>query len=424
MRGPAAYYFGALMKMKLRFTVAPVLLMTAAFLAGCGSRGGPADARAARRDAGVPVVAAEVARKDVPLEIQVVGNVEAYSTISVRSQVTGQLASTHFQEGDYVRKGDLLFTVDPAPFQAQLEETAANLARAEAQYAQAQATLKRDIAQARYAASQAARYAELARSGIVSRDQVEQMQSSADAAAESVKADEAAVKSSEASVAAVRASMSNSKILLGYTSIRSPIDGRTGNLALKAGNLVNANTAEMVSINQVQPIYVTFSVPEAHLAAIKRHMTQGKLPVLASPQEEASDRVEEGRLAFIDNSVDATTGTIKLKGVFTNPERSLWPGEFVRVTLRLATQHNALVVPQTAVQTGQEGQFVYVVKPDHTVELRTIVPGARTGQEIAIEGGLRDGETVVTEGHLRLAPGMKVSLKTAGSDGDRGRTPR
>ncbi len=359
----------------------------------------------------VPVSVAAAGRRDVPLEIQVIGNVEAYSTISVKSQVTGPLASVHFKEGDFVKKDALLFTIDPGPFQAAVDEAAGNLAKNEALLGQAEATLKRDTAQARYSQAQATRYTELFRKGVVSRDQSEQMQSSADALNEGLKADEAAIRSAQAAVIAAKATLANTKIQLGYCQIRSPIDGRTGNLAVKLGNLVAANTVELITINQVEPIYVTFSVPEANLSAIKQHMAGGALAVFAARQDAPGGKPETGVLTFVDNSVDATTGTIKLKGTFGNRDRGLWPGQYARVTLRLTTQANAIVVPQQAVQSGQEGPFVYVVKADQTVEARPVVPGSRFEQEMVIAKGIEPGEVVVTEGQLRLAPGMKVRTK-------------
>jgi membrane fusion protein, multidrug efflux system len=374
---------------------------------GCGAGTSPAQQPARRSDA-VPVVVATVATRDVPLEVQVIGNVEAYSTVAMRSQVTGLLLRAHFQEGDSVKRGDLLFTIDPSPFQAQVAGAEADLARNEALLGQAEASLKRDIVQQKYAQAQAARYTQLFHDGVLSKDQTEQQQASADAMAESVRADEASIRSARAGVVAARATLANLKIQLGYTTIRSPIDGRTGNLAVNAGNLVTANSMDLITINQVQPIYVTFPVPESNLPAIKQYMARGKLEVMAAAQNAPPGEEETGVLTFVDNTVDPATGTIKLKGTFSNQNRRLWPGEFVRVRLRLATQGNALVVPDQAVQTGQEGSFVYVVKPDQTVESRPVVTGSRVDQVIVVQSGLQAGETVVTEGQLRLAPGMKV----------------
>jgi membrane fusion protein, multidrug efflux system len=215
-------------------------------------------------------------------------------------------------------------------------------------------------------------------------------------------------------------------VQLGYTEIRSPIDGRTGNLAVKQGNIVTANTSELMTINEVQPIYVTFTVPEARLGEVKRYMAEGKLPVTALAQD-GDATPEMGFLTFVDNAVDATTGTIKLKGTFPNPNRRLWPGQFVRVSLRLTTVSGALILSNQAVQTGQDGPYVYVVKPDRTVELRNVTTGGRVDQDIVIDKGLEEGETVVSEGQLRLAPGMRVAVRDGregqGAPGGKKRRP-
>jgi multidrug efflux system membrane fusion protein len=394
-------------------------------LYGCSSTGAnsagasdPGGGRGGRKGEGgdVPVLVAVVARKNVPVEVQVIGNVEAYATIAVKAQVGGQLTNVYFQEGDYVRKGDQLFTIDPRPFEAAVNQAVANNARDQASLGQAKANLARDVAQARYAEAQAVRYAELFKSGIISKDQDEQLRSTADAQNQAVAADEAAIKSAEAAIGASQAAIETARIQLEYTSIRSPVDGRTGVINVKLGNVVTANTVDLTSINQVEPIYVTFSVPEAQLPAIKRYMAEGKLPVRAQPQDNP-EGAETGVLTFVDNAVDMTTGTIKLKGTFPNTDRRLWPGEFVRVTLRLTTQSNAVVVPNEAVQTGQNGSFVYVVKQDRTVESRPVTTGARVDQDMVVDQGLEPGETVVTEGQLRLAPGSRVVVRGAGRDG-------
>jgi len=392
-------------KARLCYVGGAGLVLLTLFAQGCSSKE-PATVSARKSD-GVPVSVALVGQRDVPLEIQVIGNVEAYATILVRARVTGQLTTVHFREGDYVKKGDLLFSLDPRPFEAQLNQAEANTARDEAQLSLAQANLNRDLAQQKYNQEQNERFARLFQDGIISKDQAEQTRTSADTISHVIIADQAAVRSAEASVGAGRAAVANAKVQLSYATIASPIDGRTGNLALKEGNLVNANTTDLVTINQVKPIYVTFSAPEANFLAIKRYMAQGKLPVEASPQESSAAK-DTGYLSFVDNTVDATTGTIKLKGTFTNDANLLWPGQFVRVALRLTTHTNALVVPNQAVQAGQEGVYVYVVKPDRSVESRTVITGSRVDEDIVIQSGLQAGETVVTEGHLRLAPGMRV----------------
>jgi multidrug efflux system membrane fusion protein len=347
------------------------------------------------------------------VEIQVIGNVEAYSTISVKAQVGGQLTNVYFHEGDYVKTGDLLFTIDPRPFEAALNQAIANVAQNEAALGQAQANLARDTAQNQYTQANAARYAELFQGGVVSKDQAEQLRASADASSQALVADRAAIESAKANIGASKAAVDNARVQLSYTSIRSPIDGRTGNLTVKQGNVVMANSVELMTINQLEPIYVTFAVPEAQLPDIKRYMAERKLVVRAGPQDNPADE-ETGVLTFIDNSVDMTTGTIKLKGTFANSDHKLWPGQFVRVTLRLTVQPNALVVPNQAVQTGQNGSYVYVVKADRTVEMRPITTGARVDQDMVVNQGLQLGETVVTEGQLRLAPGSRVAVRDAG----------
>lgn len=404
--------------MGLRYprVVATLLISLALVLAGCANSGAATDAKSGGggkakkmdRNAVVPVVVGTVSTRDVPLEIQVIGNVEAYNTINVVAQVSGQLTTAAFQEGDYVRKGDLLFKIDPRPYEAAIQQAEANISRDKAMLAQAEANLSRDMAQEKYAKANAGRYHELVAEGIVSKDQSEQVESSADAIAQAVTADRAAIESAKANIGASQAALETAKVNLSYTTITSPIEGRTGNMMVKQGNVVTANVSNLITINQVEPIYVTFAVPENHLPAVKSAIAQNRTPeVFATPQGDDSVKVL-GKLTFIDNNVDVTTGTIKLKGTFANLDRKLWPGEFVRVSLRLATQVNALVVPNQAVQTGQNGQFVYVVKADQTVDPRPVVTGARVDQDLVVNKGLAAGEMIVLEGQLRLAPGMKV----------------
>jgi membrane fusion protein, multidrug efflux system len=411
-----------------------ILVITVAMLAfaGCSkgdtasaaSGGGGAPGKGGGRGRGgggdVPVLIAKASQKNVPVEVQVIGNVEAYSTISVKAQVTGQLNDVAFHEGDFVKKGELLFTIDQRPLEAALNQSQANVAKDEAALGQAQANLARDRAQARYAEAQATRYQQLFDQKIISRDQAEQLRANADAVAQAVQADLATIESMKASIGASRAQVENAKVQLGYTKIYSPITGRTGNLTVKQGNVVTANNMEMMTINQVEPIYVTFAVPESQLTAIKTYMAQGKLPVRVKPQDDESSE-EVGTLTFVDNTVDMTTGTIKLKGTFPNSDHKLWPGEFVRVILKLTTQRDAITVPNEAVQTGQAGSFVYVVKEDRSVESRPVKVGARVENDMVIDSGLEAGETVVTEGQLRLAPGSKVVVRDGrGPGGGRG----
>jgi len=365
-----------------------------------------------RGDGGaVPVVVTTVSQKDVPVNIDVIGNVEAYSTISVKSQVGGQLVHVAFQEGDFVKKGAVLFKVDSRPYEATLSQAEANLSRDNAALGQAEANLARDGANENYAKSQAGRYQKLFDAGVVSKEQTDQMSASADALAQTIRADKAAIESARAQIVASKAAIETAKVQLSYTSIPSPIDGRTGNLSVKQGNVVAPNVMELVTIAQVEPILVTFSVPESQLSDIKRYMAGRKLPVVATRQDDATQK-ETGYLSFIDNTVDASTGTIKLKGTFQNADHRLWPGEFVRVTLQLTMQSNAVVVPNQAVQTGQDGPFVYVVNlADKKVEMRPVVTGTRVDQDLVINRGLQPGETIVTEGQLRLAPGSAVQIR-------------
>jgi membrane fusion protein, multidrug efflux system len=377
-------------------------------LAGCTGSSAPTVA-GKKGDQVVPVNVATASLKTVPVEIEVIGNVEAYSTIGVKSQVGGELVTVHFQEGDTVKKGDLLFSIDRRPFDAMVSQAQANLARDTAQLSQAKANLARDMASQKYSQAQAARYQNLFKQGIISQDQSEQFTADADAKSEAVKADQAAIQSSQAAIEADHAALANAQIQLSYTTIRSPIDGRTGNLMVKQGNVVKANDIDLVTINQLSPIYVTFSVPEAQLSDVKKYMAQGKVRVMASPEKD-STTFEQGVLTFVDNAVDMTTGTIKLKGTFTNADRKLWPGQFVRVVVRLAQRQDAVVVPTQAVQTGQDGVFVFVVKGDNTVDSRPVTVGARVDQDVVIEKGLEQGEKVVTEGTLRLVPGSRIRV--------------
>ncbi len=399
-----------------------VLLVSALFqgCSGTGSAGTPTAGGTGKKGKGegaAPVVVAKVSRRDVPVQIDVIGNVEAYSTITVKALVGGELLKVNFHEGDYVKKGDLLFTIDRRPLEAALGQAEATLARDNAVLHQYEANLNKDIAQQKYQQAQAARYVRLFQEGIISKEQSDLQVTNADTLQQALAADRAAIASANADINAAKATAENARLQLGYTEIRSPIDGRTGNLAVKQGNIVTANTSELMTINEVQPIYVTFTIPEARLGEVKRYMATGKLAVSAMVQDGGNATPEEGFLTFVDNTVDPTTGTIKLKGTFPNPSRRLWPGQFIRVSLRLTTVAGALVVPNQAVQAGQEGQFVYVVKPDRTVDLRNVTPGARVDQDMVITKGLEEGETVVTEGQLRLAPGMRVSVRDANGQG-------
>ena len=399
---------------------------TAFAATGCGSNtsaagpGGGGRGRGRGGDgAAAPVVTAKVASKSVPVDLAAIGNVEAYASISLRSQVTGVLEQLSFHEGDLVKQGQLLFTLDRRPFEAALASADANLVRDRALLAQAEAQLARDAANAEYQQLSAERQQQLSQRGIISKDQAEQIRAQADATASVVKADRAAIDSARAQLVAQQGAVDMARVSLDYTTVKSPIDGQTGNLGVKVGSLVTANQTELTTIARVQPVLVTFTVPAIHLGTIKSHMTGGKLPVTATPQDAAA-QPSVGALSFVDNAVDMTTDTIKLKATFDNPDRRLWPGQFARVSLRLATIDNAVVVPSQAVQTGQDGQYVFVVKGDQTVEQRAVTVGQRVEDDTVVQKGLKPGETVVTEGQLRLEPGSRVTTDLSDRGGGGG----
>lgn len=328
-----------------------------------------------------PVKVAKVTKRTVPITLTAIGTGEAYSTVSVKSQVNGELQAVHFTQGDFVTKGELLFSIDPRPFQAAV--------------AQAEGALAKDKAQLELDNTQADRYQKLFDAGVAPKEQFDQQKATATAQAAAVQADEAALDAA--------------KLQLQYCSIYSPIDGRTGALGATAGNLVAQGAQPaLVVIAQVTPLYIDFAVPEQYLAPIKKYMEKGRLPVSATPYgDNASDA---GSLTFVDNSVDNTTGTIKLKGTFANPNRRLWPGQYSTVTLQLAEDEDATIVPSAAIQTGQTGDYVYVVKADSTVEQRTVKTARTIGTDAVVSSGVTPGETVVTDGQLRLLPGVKVDV--------------
>ena len=386
-------------------------------VAGCGSTaaspgpgGGAGGGRGGRGAGGgpVPVVVGRVLQKDVPVDLASIGNVEAYSTISIRSQITGTLQDVRFHEGDFVKAGQLLFTVDQRPYQAALDQAEATLTRDKALLVQAEAQLQKDIASDQYNSAESKRLASLHERGLVPRDQTEQGKASADASAALVNADKANIEGAKATLVAQQAAVETAKLQLGYCQIRAPIDGHTGNLMIKAGNLVSANQTELITITQVTPVYVTFSLPAVHLDEIKKQSASGTLAVTATPQT-TGGQTATGKMTFIDNAVDPSTDTIKLKATFPNADRALWPGQFARVSLRVATLTGATVAPSEAVQTGQDGQFVFLVKPDQTVEQRPIKTGQTVDQDVVIMSGLRPGDQVVTEGQLRLEPGSRIT---------------
>lgn len=388
-------------------SLAILLVIFLLLLVGCS--GDTAQSAPARQPVAL-VTTADVVERPVPLEVHVVGNVEAYTAVRVKAQVGGQLAKVHFREGQGVSKGDLLFMIDPRPFDEAIRQAEANLARDNALLRQAEANLQRDMASERFARDQAIRYQKLFGEGVMSKQQAEQYASDADARGQGVLAGRAAIESAQAAIGADQAALANARLQRSYCEIHAPMSGRTGDLAVEEGNLVRTGDSELITIHQIKPIYVTFSVPEKRLPEVKKYMAAGKLTVVASPPS-APDQKETGTLTFVDSSVDTTTGTIKLKGTFSNTDSKLWPGQFVNVSLRLTTIAKAIVVPLRAVQTGQDGEYAYVVGKDMKAEMRPVVTGLRLEDQVVVEKGLQSGETVVTEGQLRIAPGMKVRTR-------------
>jgi membrane fusion protein, multidrug efflux system len=397
------------MSVNTRGVLASLLATVCLILPGCDRQ---VQATAAPATPVVPVSAVAASLESVPTELRVVGTVEASAIVQVKSQIAGQLESVNFAEGQNVARGDLLFVVDQRPYQEALRQAEAAVNRDRAIIAQSEAGLARDTAQARFAESDAERYTELSKAGVVSRSQSDQSRTQADATREAARASQASIESARAALEADTAAVAAARLNLSFCEIRAPIAGRAGNLLVHAGNLVKVNDVPMLVIHQVTPVFATFSVPEQHLASIRRLSANRRLAVRVFTQDNPG-RAIDGHLSVIDNAVDTATGTIRLKATFDNQDRALWPGQFVTVVLTLETVANAVVIPTEAVQNGQQGQFVWVVKPDQTVETRVVETGRTFGKGILVAGGIASGEMVVTDGHLRLAPGARVKIVPA-----------
>ncbi len=362
-----------------RIALLSMALAVAAIFAGTGC------SKKQRRAAppAVPVLAAPAIAMDVPVTLSEIGTIEAYNSVAIIARVGGQLIRVAFTEGQDVNKGDLLFQIDPGPYEAAL--------------AQAQADLERDQAKLVNAQSDVARYKDLAQKDYITQQQYEAAISDAAAAKATVEADQGAVDAA--------------RLNLGYCTIRAPIAGRTGNLLAQQGTMVKENGDPLVTINQIVPVYVSFTILEERLADVRQYSQRDPLIVTARPSAD-STHVYQGKLTFINNAVDESTGTILLKATFPNEDRALWPGQFARVDVVLTTEPNAVVIPAAAVQTSQQGDYVYVVKADGTAELRNVVQGTKVDDRVVIQKGVQVGEEVVTDGQLRLTPGAKVAIKT------------
>lgn len=338
------------------------------------------------------VVTAAVSQRDVPVQIKAIGTMEASESVSVRTQISGELVKVAFREGQDVQKGALLFQLDPRTYLAAIRK--------------AEATLARDKVITDNARKDYERYSQLVKDGIVTHEQAEGYRTRAESAA--------------ADVAADQASLDSAREQLAYCTINSPISGRTGVLSVDRGNVVKANDTVLVTINRVTPIHATFTIPEKQLPEIKRHMAAGKL-VVEVELPDKSGAIEKGVVSFLDNGVDPATGTIRLKALFENAGKRLWPGQFVNLSITLEVKKNALVVPSQAIQTGQKGSFVFVTGADAVAEMRPVVTGSAVQGVTVIEKGLQLGEQVVIDGHMRVVPGGKVEVEKQETDKDRGR---
>ncbi len=422
-----------------------LFLICLSCLSACAASSAKTVSSAAKMQQAVPVTITTVTQKTVPVQLQAIGNVQAYSTVSVKPQVGGELTGVYFKQGQNVKKGQLLFTIDDRPLKAALQQAQGNLAKDMAQVKQTEATLNKDIGQVKQArATQAKdeaqeknaevetrRYTNLSNQGVVSKEQADQYRTNADALDATVVADKDAIENAEAAVNAARAdvqtaeatvsadrgTVENAEVQLSYTKVYSPMDGRTGNLLVDRGNIVQANsTTALVTISQIRPIQASFSVPEQELPEIKKYMATNKLKVEAIFPKDSAHPIP-GVLTFVNSTVDNTTGTIQLLGDFANFQERLWPGEFVNVILTLTTEPNAVIVPSQAVQAGQNGKYVFVLKPDSTVESRAVAVSSTINGQDVIAQGLQPGEKVVTDGQSNLVPGAKVQVKTAMQSG-------
>jgi membrane fusion protein, multidrug efflux system len=347
----------------------------------CAKKDPPADAGKLRSAKPVLVTAATAVKKPIPVELKTFGSVEARSTVSVKAEVSGRITKIHFQKGQQIHMGDMLFTIDPRPFQAALDQAQANLTRVEVQRTEAQKNAARD--------------AELLKKGITSPSDSDRSQAAADALDAEARADQAAIDAA--------------KLQLEHCFIKCPIEGRAGNLLIHEGNLIKAGDDNLVTIKQIRPIEAFFSIPQKDLPMVKTFMERGTLRVEALPPEEQAP--EHGDLFFVDNAVDKTTGTILLGAVFPNEAERLWPGQYVHITLTLAEQSDATVVPSKAIQTGRDGKYVFVIRDDQSVEIRPVTVGTLSGDDVMVEKGLQAGDQVVTDGQFRLTAGSRIEIQ-------------
>ena len=391
----------------MNFSRGPIALLLISSVWGCTAQTAPPPVSTA-----TPVVVARVSQKLMPVEVSSVGNVEPISTVAVKAQISAELLEVNFKEGDFVRKGQLLFTLDSRIPQGQVGTAQANIEKDQAQLRQTEANLARDTAQLEYAQAESRRFASLLQRGLIAAAEADQARAQASAAEESVKADRAAIENVRAVLEVDRHALGGARLQLSYCTIYSPIDGRTGAVMLKPGNLIKTADVPIVVINQTNPIYINFTVPQQFWPDIRKNTNEGGLRVAAAVAQDPT-HPRQGHVIFVDNAVDATTGTLHMKASFENSDNQFLPGMFVSVVLRLSEQPNTKVVPTQALTEGQNGTFVYVVKPDNSVELRPVA-SSRTHEGLAaIDKGLELDELVVVDGQARLTPKSKVQIKNS-----------
>lgn len=373
------------MRISFKSVMAVALVLAAAGMgAGVHAAPGPDAKAGAPAKPAAPVRVGTVERRDVPVMVKAVGNVEPYAKVEIKSQVAGKVQEIHFSEGQMLSKGDLLFTIDSAPYVARVNEIKANM--------------ERDRVEARNARRQAERYGNLRQTGAVTEVEYDKYLTDA--------------QSLEASVVAQEAALASAQLSIDYCTITAPMDGRAGEVLIDPGNIVGANDSDaMVVLFRTHPVYVSFAVPEQYLPDVRPVQGRADLAVMVTGAGFDNDP-QSGKVTFVDSEVDRTAGTIRLKATAPNDKDLLWPGQFVDVALTLRMRTGALVVPQAAVQTGQQGQYVYVLKDDGTVEPRPLVVIDRIGRDAVVESKLEPGERVVTDGHLRLTPGAKAEVVT------------
>ena len=373
-----------------------------------------------------PVTVAEASMQDVPVYLDAIGKTVARETVAIQPQVSGRIIKINFADGANVRKGDLLFTIDPRPFEAAVNEAQANVSKDVAIKKQAEANLNRDLATAKWNALQVKRYQQLVSAGVVPREQLEQLAATADSSNATVEADRAAVHSADQTIKADNAAVEKAKVDLSYCYIHSPIDGRAGQRLVDVGNVVNPGTAggnnassnpnatgpptnALLIVERLDPIYADFTISQNDLSKVQEQMRAGTLKTEVRLPD--TDQMVAGELTFLDNSVQNQTGQVSLRATVPNSDRRFWPGRFVNIRLVLNTIRGAVLVPATAPQMSAKGNYVYVVKQDMTVDQRPVTLGQRQGDQIVIENGVQPGEKVVTNGQVGVTPGGKVRIE-------------